>query len=265
MEHELARNNDIATFLGITPSQLVQLEKDNALKSEVTNLIQERTIEQHPLNKMLTQFIDEKNFFGPSDWKRYLGIDAPKKIVLPMEEKRLQKLLQSPCLFEPRKKIGENWHLSYVPSTVNRKKLTLEKWKMMKDQLFYEYTDKTAWYQNESFFTELQARHNWFLTYKGIVPNSLKCNYAKQLSLIPQNCFIPRAIECAPMYLQALLKNNEHINKDLWGRTSDDVNGERVIIGKNDQDGFKLSKCSDSEEVSIHGIHVSMRLHDTIY
>jgi len=194
------------------------------------------------IDNRLLSMLDDGAFFGPTDWIRYFNIKM-KTINWPDSFHPLETILNSSCPFVPGKKIKETHYLFCLPNDYKGLPLTINRWEEIykhKKNLTLRSTDVSgiarnyadSCYQSLDFSKKEQARLNWYLMFKGVIPGSTKKTFSEQKEMLKDFGYeIPCAIEVLSMFLLAHEKNKKLFTSvyQIHGRTADEYSTNNNI------------------------------------
>jgi len=208
-----------------------------------------------------------QNCFLREDWRTYYQMDIPD-ITLPEKFdnlKELNTLLTSPCPFESGKMRCQTHFLFSAPPD----HFTLLSWRDKhpssgQPKFWHESKDLNYtknWYNNHDFAQNTKNRHNLYLAYKKIFPNSTNKSYQNQLKLLPNGYEPPLAVELAMMLFLHHQKTTEYLYPGIYGRCQDaNDNGDRVNSGPFAPGGLVVGGDSDGFRGSLLGLSVFRKL-----
>jgi len=236
--------------LGVTQYHYLQVRSDPTYAKAVVEFMINQAIKPSEVQRFLATLMPEATIFGPEDWQRYLIRFLPdiKKSglgeTLPLPEDELQKLLQSPCPFLPKKTVADTHFLFWVPEQAgNLNMVRLQEMFPPKGQpRFCSYMDDkfgSCWYRDEKFALGDLVAHGWHLAFKGVVPDSVEKTWEKQEKMMPKQYSVPNCPEASLLHFFYWLKTQEWLSPNIYGRTSSfDSDGNRVNAGNDDPDGL---------------------------
>ncbi len=138
-----------------------------------------------------------KNFFGPSEWSTFYGVNFSKNQLeeiprFPWDE----DVLNAPCPFVKEKLVKET-HFAFLGLDVlNGKPLNILRWQSLHPTSgrprFSTYAPH-SWYAQETFASQ-PCVFRWYLLLTSIIPNSTSRTHEEQLKMLPADYEIPTAI-----------------------------------------------------------------------
>jgi hypothetical protein len=158
-----------------------------------------------------------KNFLGLEEVRRGYGIALnPKQLAeIPFSEETLRA-----C---------KDTHVLIAGCA-----LSINEIRKLADSDFYD----TDWYNREPFANDKKVSVQWYLLRKEPVPESRSKTYDQQTALLKEE-EVPFACEVTYMVILYWLTHRERLLLDVFVRCQDkDSDGDRVVVGGFDSDGF---------------------------
>lgn len=191
--------------------------------------------------------VDEKNFFLFSDWEKNFGINFKNELIFP--DKSILSYLEKQCPFSRnRKKVRDTHFLFVLPSVFSDESLTVKTWQKIFPVNKYPCFSEQNYFHNGSFlelypfaFSEI-ARYNFFLMYKGMIPNSGDKIWSEQKEIIPLTYEVPKLVEVVPLFFLSWLKDkNNYFMAEKFGRISDSLkDGNYLRVGSFNGHGLHI-------------------------
>lgn len=249
---------------GITNCHLAKATKDPRIIKKIIKILFERSNDINKLNNNLSGIMPRFSVFGPKDWRRHYGHKFCFYTKFPIDLEELRNIVEGDCPFSQNKKlkIKETHFLYFLPQNIEGQGLTIEKWHQLHSEenkiRFYNY--KNAWYTGEDFIRNIIPSGEWFLMYKGVIPDSMERTLEYQLKMLPSNYEIPSACEVIPMHFFTYLKNKEYINKNIYGRVRDVIPNFRICVGRLNCNSINIVIHGDNVPAQNIGIFASRKL-----
>ncbi|MBI3888614.1 hypothetical protein HY311_02375 [Candidatus Nomurabacteria bacterium] len=186
--------------------------------------------------------------FGSADWESYYG--SPKPLAEEVEE-----ILQSTCLFHPKKRVFET-HFAFVGvPAINGDALTVAKWLQLHPPSGQPkfYFGENPWHagQPHTDVTVLQPR--LYITLCDVVPGSTYKTPEEQVALLPEGYEVPETIEEVTKDILGFRRTGKRFNPNVWAackertvQTSQALAGSVSCVGIFDEGGLGVSSWDGS-------------------
>jgi hypothetical protein len=158
--------------------------------------------------------------FGKELWAKYVG-DVGEEPPLPPD---IEKILQSPCLFFPGKRVEETHLLTLIPKTVNGKPLNLDFLEELVKHPKQGQATKYEYYLGEikkQYGSQSLPRSYWVLMTNDVIPESRYKRYEDQIRLLNEKSQkaqvvyeVPQLIEAATCILLEYLRTGKRLYSD---------------------------------------------------
>ena len=133
----------------------------------------------------------------------------------------------------------------------------MEVWRL-KTSLFY--AKDNPWFKGHDF-AQAKVKAGWYLVRRDLVPDSTLMSWTDQLNLLMEVEEVPRASVLAQAILIHYLETDERLFPGIYVRVSDvDSDGDRVYLGRFDQDGLLVDAYWDTFRFSSVGVSASRKL-----
>ncbi|MCB1073118.1 MAG: hypothetical protein KDK96_08485 [Chlamydiia bacterium] len=180
--------------------------------------------------------------FGKAKWEKYFG-DVGVEPPLP---KNIDRILNSPCVFWPEKKVQQTHLLILIPATVDGKSFHLNALEQFIQNPRGEgHTTKYSYYYDVARIeigNQSVPSSYWALITKDVVPNSQNKSYTEQQALIKESYTIPTILEMVTGILIHYVQTKERLYKHNYTRTKTFLNnGFLALTGSFSLTGLTIS------------------------
>ncbi len=200
----------------------------------------------------------EQNIFLPEDWTQYYSVNF-SNIAIP-NFPWSGSLLNSPCPFNPDKRIKDT-HFAFLGlPDINGVPLTVAQWIKLHPQTgqpkFYHHTN--PWHQGQPYTDKITLQPRWYLLLKEIVPSSTDRTPEEQVVLLPPEYEIPSTIAEVTKDLFVFKKTGIRSNPSQWAacaertiQTSSSPAGNVSCVGGFGEGGLNVNYWADSRHFSV--------------
>lgn len=198
--------------------------------------------------------------FGLIDWWKFYKIKlSPDLVVKVANFPWSEKMLDSPCPFNPGKTIRET-HFAFVGldaiTIMELQKLNPKE----TEPRFYSYAPG-AWYSNQKFATTESLKFRWYLLLKDIIPNSENKTFDEQKAMLPKEYEVPSAVEETAKDFLIYKKTGIYANPDRHARTNDtDLFLEHIRVGLCNAASISVFNLWDGYRNKVTGLSASRKL-----
>lgn len=176
--------------------------------------------------------------FGQKEWATYFG-DVGEVPPLPPN---IHQQLNSPCPFEPTKKVKDTHMLVLIPKSVNGRPMTLKTLKELVEnprkgvKSRCEISGSLAGPHIESIGKTPLTESTWVLMTRNIIPGSRDLTFLEQIALIPAGTDyqVPKFLEAAIcIFVQNVSSQVHGFTRDPWRftRCQEKILSHQMIIG----------------------------------
>ena len=201
-----------------------------------------------------------ENFWGPHEWINQ-GIKFTEDQLNQVHSFPWGKdVLEEDCPFLKGMKVRRR-HMGFLGvARIEGKLLTIDRWE--EDQVFeFNMTCRPSALRYQGPFKRTTTRLRWYLIYHSHVPESRDKTYAEQISLLPKEYEVPKAVVAFTMLMLFKQKNYREGGRMMF-RCSDKLSekNKHIAIGCNDAGVIQARIVDDSTTEHHLGIMASRKL-----
>lgn len=202
------------------------------------------------------------HFWGPEEWGEFFNIRFGAEQPIP-PIRLTRKLLESPYPFYKSRAVRETNFLFLGLERLNNEPLNLLVWHRLYPKLGRPVFDGTNRRYDGKSFAKAVCAFRWHLISIGVLLEGDLKTWPEQQKFLSgrKNVFeVPSVIELVTSYILYFLKNGTTDYGQLWGRTRDKVDDQRVAVGDLGQGLIRLGLRDNNGAYHDTSLAVSWRL-----